>query len=182
VKGQAGFSPDESDLSLLPQHSSMVDASAIAPEVARERGYRSIIKKTDLSTLGFTRNQSNIPGLLIPIYGVAGELVNYQYRPDNPRIGERGRVVKYETPAGSRVVLDVPRRAREGLGDATIPLLITEGARKADAAVSVGMCCISLAGVWNWRGRNAQGSSIPESFIVYIEFVRIWAWRAARRA
>lgn len=159
MKGQAGFSPDESDLSLLPQHSSMVDASAIAPEVASERGYRSITKKTDLSTLGFTRNQSNIPGLLIPIYGVAGELVNYQYRPDNPRIGERGRVVKYETPAGSRVVLDVPRRAREGLGDATIPLLITEGARKADAAVSVGMCCISLAGVWNWRGRNAQGSS-----------------------
>jgi hypothetical protein len=55
------------------------------------------------------------------------------------------------------MVLDVPPLARKWLGDPKKPLFITEGARKADAAVSKGMCCIALLGVWNWRGRNEFG-------------------------
>ena len=34
---------------------------------------------------------------------------------------------------------------------------ITEGARKADAAVSRRLCCIALLGVWNYRGTNKHG-------------------------
>ena len=30
------------------------------------------------------------------------------------------------------------------------PLWITEGARKADAGASAGLCCVSLPGVWSW--------------------------------
>ncbi len=33
-------------------------------------------------------------------------------------------------------------------------LFITEGARKADAAVSKSLCCVDLLGVWNWRRRS----------------------------
>lgn len=29
--------------------------------------------------------------------------------------------------------------------------------KKADAAVSKGLCCIALLGVWNWRGENEHG-------------------------
>jgi hypothetical protein len=57
------------------------------------------------------------------------------------------------------MVLDVPPRARIWLGDPTRPLFITEGVRKADAAVSRDLCCIALLGVWNWRGRNADGGT-----------------------
>jgi len=46
---------------------------------------------------------------------------------------------------------------RAHLGDPTIPLLITEGIRKADAAVSAGLCAVDILGVWNWRGRNEAG-------------------------
>ena len=77
-----------------------------------------------------------VPGLLIPIYSPTGEIVNYQFRPDQPRIGKDGKAIKYETPAGTRMVLDVHPFAREMLGDPTVPLFITEGIKKGDALVS----------------------------------------------
>ncbi|MGC4105372.1 MAG: DUF3854 domain-containing protein [Thermomicrobiales bacterium] len=58
------------------------------------------------------------------------------------------------------MVLDVPPGCRDRLGDPSIPLFITEGARKADAAASQGLCCIAVLGVWNWRGTNAQGGTV----------------------
>ena len=53
--------------------------------------------------------------------------------------------------------LDIPFRVREQMGDPNVPLFITEGAKKADAIVSRGACCIALSGVWNWRGKNRFG-------------------------
>src|SRR5215218_8758214 len=120
---------------LLPQHAALLAASAIAPEVAAARGYCSVETKARLKGLGFGEAQRNVPGLLIPIWNVAGELATYQCRPDAPRVSPKGNPVKYETPAGSRMVLDVPKLVRPALGDPTRPLFITEGARKADAAV-----------------------------------------------
>jgi hypothetical protein len=57
------------------------------------------------------------------------------------------------------MVLDVPPAARPKLADPSAPLFITEGARKADSAVSRGLCCIALLGVWNFRGTNEHGGS-----------------------
>ena len=143
--------------SLLPQHQALLDGSAVHLDVAIDRGYRSIEKKSDLQALGFSASQCSVPGLLAPITKFDGSLGSYQYRPDQPRIDERGRAVKYETPRGSRLVLDVPIRCRPNLADSSLPLLITEGSRKADSAVSAGYCCIAISGVWNWRGRSERG-------------------------
>src|SRR5215217_309101 len=138
---------------LMPHHQTLIDDSAISAEVATQRAYRSVTKKSDLAQLGFGRNQCNVPGLLLPGWNAAGEIAGYHYRPDTPRI-KNGKAIKYETPHGSRMWLDVPPSVRQSLGDPTVPLWITEGIRKADAAVSQGLCCIALLGVWNWRGRN----------------------------
>jgi hypothetical protein len=138
---------------LLPQHQALIDGSAISPDVAEARGYRSLTTKAAVRGYGFAASQANVPGLLIPIWNVADDLATYQYRPDQPRIRD-GKPTKYETPAKSRMALDVPRGVRDQLQDPATPLWITEGARKADAAVSAGMCCIAILGVWNWRGRN----------------------------
>ena len=145
---------DYRDLNLLSHHAEMLAASAIAPEVAKARGYRSLDTKAELERLGFGRAQRRVPGLLIPIWGVHGEIASYQWRPDQPRV-RKDRVVKYETPGGSRLVLDVPPGARPGLGGPDGPLFITEGAKKADAGVSRGLCCVDILGEWAWRGRNA---------------------------
>jgi hypothetical protein len=49
-----------------------------------------------------------------------------------------------------------------------IPLWITEGARKVDAAVSHGLNCIGVNGVWGWRGTNARGgkTALPDWEVV----------------
>ncbi|MDP9359612.1 MAG: DUF3854 domain-containing protein [Chloroflexota bacterium] len=147
---------DASTPTLLPQHAALIKASGIAAAVAEARGYRSVTTKAEAGRLGFADYQRNVPALLVPIRGVTGEIATYQLRSDSPRIRD-GKPLKYETPANSRMVIDVPPGALNELGDPARPLLVTEGARKADAAVSAGVCCIALLGVWNWRGRNEQG-------------------------
>ncbi len=146
---------------LLPQHAALLCASGIGEAVARERGYESVTRPVDLGRRGFKEAQKIVPALLLPVWGVGGAIVNYQSGPDQPRIGPKGKPIKYETPARSQMALDVPPRARRFIGDPTTPLHITEGIRKADAAVSHGIdCCLSLLGVYNWRGSNDDGGKV----------------------
>jgi hypothetical protein len=150
--------------SLAAHHRAMLEQeSSITPEVIEGRGYRTVKTKAELETLGFGRAQRKVPGLLFPIYGPGGEISLYQFRPDEPRI-KNGRPVRYETPGGSRMALDVHPFAREKLGDPSVPLFVTEGIKKGDALVSRGLCAIALIGVWNWRGTNEYGgkTALPE--------------------
>jgi len=148
-------------LSVFPQHQALLAASAISPEVARERGYVSADSRKMLERYGFAGYQQRVPALVIPVRDVTGAIAIYQARPDSPRVSRSTfKPVKYETPGKSRMVLDVPVRVRAQLGDPAIPLWITEGCRKADSAVSAGLCCIALLGVWNWRGRNSADATI----------------------
>jgi len=135
----------------------LIEESGIDPTVVEERGYRTVEKKVELKQLGFSDAQRSVPGLLIPVWDVNGEIATYQHRPDLPRIGKDGRSIRYETPSGTRMTLDVHPHARHMLGDPKVPLLITEGIKKGDALVSKGLCTVALLGVWNWRGRNEDG-------------------------
>lgn len=143
---------------LLPQHRALLEASAISQSVWEARGYFSAGDKDQLAQLGFADYQQRTPALVLPIWSVNGEIVSYQIRPDSPRLVD-GKSLKYETPAGSRPYLDVHPDIRKALGDPSIPLHWTEGARKADAAISKGLTCISLQGVFGWRGTNSQGGT-----------------------
>jgi Domain of unknown function (DUF3854) len=143
---------------LLPQHAALLEASAISDEVGSARGYRSVVHKARLTELGFSSVQARVPALLIPIWNVNGEISLYQTRADEPRIVD-GKAVKYEIPAGLRMALDVPPTCWADLGNPSVPLFVTEGIRKDDAAASIGLCCVALLGVWNFRGSNASGGT-----------------------
>src|SRR5687767_300439 len=132
---------------LLPHHEALLRASGITADVAAARGYRTVDTAAALGRLGFSQSQRQPPALLIPVWGVTGEIATYQIRPDAPRVVD-GRALKYETPARARLALDVPPGARAWLAQPSRPLLVTEGARKADSAVSHGLCCVALLGVW----------------------------------
>src|SRR5918998_33473 len=122
---------------LSPAHRRMLfEESCLSARVAVKRGYRTVTSKAELERLGFGRSQRNVPALLMPIYGPTGEIALYQSRPDEPRIGKQGKPVRYETPSGASMALDVHPFCRERLGDPTAPLFITEGIKKADALVS----------------------------------------------
>jgi hypothetical protein len=69
-----------------------------------------------------------------------------------------GKAIKYETPKGWRMALDVHPFSRPALDNPAIPLIIAEGLKKADALISAGArCVVALLGAWNFRGRNAKG-------------------------
>jgi Domain of unknown function (DUF3854) len=165
---------------LSVEHAKLIEGSAIAWDVAVERGYYTITHKAEADRLGFGRNQQNVPAIVIPVYSVVdGQIVNYQIRPDYPRIDKRtGKPIKYETVANGRMSVDVhPRLYRAGsLKAPLVPLFITEGVRKADAAISQDLCCISILGVWNWRGSNQYGgkTALPDWEYIALEGRRVY--------
>jgi len=151
------------DQTLLPQHAAMLRDCGISAAVVVARGYRTATTKAEIRRLGFATSQCLAPALVVPIWNVTGEIAMYQIRPDRPRI-VNGKPLKYETPKGARMVLDVPAASRGRIGDPLVPLFITEGSKKVDAAVSQGICCIGVLGVWNWRGSNEKAgvAALPD--------------------
>jgi len=147
-------------LRLDPRHRRMLEIdSAIPPEAAAATGYRTVEDKAELLELGFKDYQARVPGLLVPIWSPAGEIVSYQFRPDSPRLRD-GKPVKYESlpDCGSR--LHVPPVARAKVRDPRQTLVVTEGVRKADCAAGLGLACVALPGVWNWKARNEADGSV----------------------
>ena len=156
--------PSALDEQLSSEHlAALVQGSGLSPDVIRARGYRTLEKAAHVRCLGFSDTQARVPALLIPVYGTSGALVLYQARPDTPRIKD-GKPIKYETPRGSRMVLDVHPAARAALANPDTPPFVTEGIKKGDCLVSHGCCAVALLGVWNWRGTNALGgkTSLPD--------------------
>jgi hypothetical protein len=143
------------------EHVRLLQERAIAPEVAKARGYRSAPWKEYALKYG-DFSQSSIGakwggGLLIPVRPVEGGVAWWQYRPDRPRAGRNGKKIKYLTPKGAAMRLDVHPSMRHHLGNPSVPLFITEGIMKGDALNSLGLCTVSLLGVYNWRGTGPDG-------------------------
>lgn len=150
-----------------PHHRhALLKESGIAVAVVAQRGYYSAKTKTELARLGFSERQRRAPALVVPMYSPAGEIVTHQIRPDAPREDGEGKVIKYETPAGSPVRLDVHPSQTGRVKDASVPLWITEGVKKADSLVSRNQCVVALQGVWCW-----QKGGVP---LADWEDVRLW--------
>ena len=155
---------------LLPQHQKLIEDSGISDSIAQARGYRSLTTVQALAAVRLAKNQQFIPALLLPIWDITGQVSLHQVRPDHPRtIG--GKVVKYENPCRAHLIIDVPPTVREKVLTGTEPLFITDGIEKADAAVSLGLTCLGLMGVYGWMHQDKFWQSIPlDQRMVYIVF------------
>ena len=145
---------------LEPAHQARLSSSGIDPVTIQARGYYTESTGAALGRLGFARSQLQTPALVIPIWGLKGRTKLYQIRPDNPRI-IKDREVKYETPYGAKLLLDIPPGALAAVLDRDIPLFITEGVFKADSAASRGLACIACLGVHGWAGDIETWEAIP---------------------
>ena len=154
--------------------------SAINVDRITERGYQTITDASALAMLGFAPYQQRVPGLLIPILAPDGTIPLHQYRPDSPRQKENKsgklEIVKYETPKGAGMRLDVPPICRPALADPAVPIWITEGVKKGDALACAGLCSVALLGVWNFKGRNDLGGT---ALLVDFDLIA-WNGRAVR--
>lgn len=142
---------------LLKEHLDHLKGSAISIEVIRERGYESVLGKKRLADLGFSKAQQRTPGILLPSWTVDGQQIGCQYKPDQPRVDRRGRIIKYETPKGVSSRIDCPPRCQKQLADPSIPLHVTEGAKKGDCLASLRVCAVDMPGIWNWKSKNRFG-------------------------
>ncbi|HSX97877.1 MAG TPA: DUF3854 domain-containing protein, partial [Streptomyces sp.] len=151
---------------LSPEHyEEIVVDSAVTPDVAEARGYRTLegsgADRDALEELGFqrylTQRDDAYPGLLIPMYGADGTVRGHQFKPAVPRTRSKAdgtaSPVKYESPKGAALCVDVPAFTRSVLEELNTPLWITEGMKKTDALVSQGLAALGLTGVFNWRTR-----------------------------
>jgi hypothetical protein len=63
----------------------------------------------------------------------------------------QGHTIRYYQRGGTPPRLYLPARARAALADPAVPLLITEGEKKALKANQEGLACIAVGGLWNWQ-------------------------------
>lgn len=145
-------------------------ASAIDPEVTRERGYETItrpstadqrprqrMEELNIPTWA-TKEDRFFPGILIPIWGPTGRVVSHQFKPRVPATNREGKGMKYASAKGQSSRLDVHPRwtvlseeVVPPIRDVKRPLFITEGIKKADALTTQGYVTVGLNGVYNWR-------------------------------
>jgi hypothetical protein len=118
----------------------LLGESGISPEIVRGRGYRSVKRRDELAE--FPEWQRRL-GLYIPMYSPDGEKTGCQLKPDRQRKG-----LKYESPLGAEVILDVHPQARDEVRDGDGDLFIVEGVKKADSLLSRGATSVALSGVW----------------------------------
>lgn len=80
----------------------------------------------------------------------------YEMRLKDPKPGQG----KYIKPKGQSSRFFRPLHLPvENIFNKSIPLMITEGSKKAIKAVQEGFCCISLSGVYNWK-QNPENDDI----------------------
>jgi hypothetical protein len=134
--------PDLSALS-SEHRREILEESDVSPEVAARRGYRTVMRRSELTA--FPEWQRRL-GLLVPMFSPDGVTTLQQLKPHKPR--KPG--LKYETPHGATPIIDVHPDLRTAIKDASVPLYVTEGIKTGDAPTSRGRCVVVLAGVWGW--------------------------------
>lgn len=140
--------------------------SAISREVVAARGYRTLTGTAEdrqyLEDAGYSRavwdRDDAYPMLLVPMHGADGHENGIQVKPAVPRVrmnsqGEP-KPLKYETPRGAPLVVDMPPLSLQWLrDDEGRAAWFTEGMKKTDALVTAGCAAFGLTGVFNWRNK-----------------------------
>ncbi len=112
----------------------------------------------DLPRLLSARLVDQVRHVLVFPYEVAGyggawrredEFVRCKLFP--PVSDGQGHTIRYYQRGGTPPRLYIPARARAALADPTVPLLITEGEKKALKASQEGLACVAVGGLWNWQ-------------------------------
>jgi len=134
------------------------EGSGLTPETILASGIYSANGAEASALLGYGVG----PGLVLP-YDRAGENGTPTYaRVKLDHAGPDGK--RYRSPKGRGNRLYLPltftRDDAAALMNATCPLIVTEGEKKALAAWQAGLLCVAFSGVRSWRMKDADGASV----------------------
>ena len=135
--------------------------------IAHARGLRTV-KTEGARQHGFDGNSR--PGLLIPIYNLAGEHDGYMLRPHKPVVDpDTGKSRKYLFVKGTAPALSGPpagtpeweARTHKLREDLDTPVIVTESMLKGDSVLSHAdrdVYTLAIHGTWNW---GTDGAPMP---------------------
>jgi len=149
---------------LLPHHREHLHQSALTDATIERHGFYSCDDPHRIARiLNWQRPAASLGKCLVmPFTRRDGSPNGFaMVRPDNPLTDERGRLRKYESPAGvSPPVAGFPLGTIDAVNTPRAVLGTTEGWKKALASDQSGCPCVALSGTWNWqvkRGRDEEG-------------------------
>lgn len=145
-----------------PKHLADLRASGLTDETITANG---LFTETDAGAVGKLLNWEGParglgPCLVFPFLDRDGKPTGYSVvKPDMPlkRKDKSDKTRKYEAPKGKPFRAYYPAKTRAVLGDASVPLIATEGVKKALAADQHGHPCVGLSGVYGWCQRREAG-------------------------
>jgi len=165
---------------LLPHHLADLRRSGLTDDQVRRCGFYSEPDPTAVAKL-LRRTDPKLafglgPCLCLPFFAPDGRPLGYvRCKPDRPRSDAKGKAVKYESPVGAPNRAYLPPATRAALADPAVPLLVTEGEKKAARADQDGFACVGLVGVYGWQKKRDGGG--PRELIPDLAAVA-WAGRA----
>lgn len=182
--GDANKRENEGLPDLAPDHMADLRRSGLTDETIRAAGlYTERDPRRVADLLGWDRPaNARGPCLVIPYTNSDGNRTGYvRLKPSRPRTDKKtGKPIRYEAPKGKPNRLYVPPGIRGKLGDPALPLIVTEGEKKALAADQSGFACVAVPGVWCWQqGRQRQGGKSvgPRKMIPDLDAIP-WTGRA----
>lgn len=139
-------------LPLLSHHLDELRASGLTDQTIVAAGIYSEASPAALAEiLHWSRPPRRLPpAIVFPYFGPQGPLGYCRIKADNPR-QSKDKLVKYESPRGLPNEIYLPPNTIGVLNDAAVPLIITEGEKKALAADQHGHHCVGLVGVCGWN-------------------------------
>jgi putative DNA primase/helicase len=147
---------------IFPHHRAELERSGIDGETARAaRIYSEANISKVLALLECKRfSQRCLPAMVFPFVDAEGRNGYARIKPDNPRLDNNKKPIKYESPRGRRNEIYLPPGVAEKLATAERELLVTEGEKKSLCATQNGFPCIGLVGVFGWKPAKSE-SLIP---------------------
>lgn len=145
--------------------------SGITDKHAASLGLKYLTPKQTVDRTGQPR--ADVPSYLIPYYTIGGKTTDYwriRYL-DAPRgaFGARMEDRRYTQPSDTPPHLYFPKTVKwmnPIARDASEPIVITEGEKKAAAGCIAGLPTIGLGGVWSWKSKQFKMDMLPEFDVI----------------
>ncbi len=143
---------------LWPEHRDYLWQRGVTPAVARARKYRSVRggggRNVDESYAAAYHGLPRRSGLLMPLHPLLGGDQRYQLRPDEPRLNNDHKPIKFESQAGLGNVLATSPLTASALQQETQTIIIAEGITRVDALATYGIPAVAIPGCYAWRDKN----------------------------
>ena len=167
-----GAATDRTLAKLTQRHLTDLRASGLSDQQIARCGFHSLQAPARIqAALRWHRYKGELGDCLAFLFVDAeGKATGYiRLKPDRPRKSKDGKPIKYESPKGAGNRAFFPPGTLAALKDSSIPLVLTEGEKKAAKADQEGFSCIGLVGVYGWqkkRPADKDGKPVGERELI----------------